>query len=184
MIFLTRGFCTANLIYYLISSDMTIIMIMSPAPSTSSSSQLYKPYTKSIPGTTVMVEVLERLGLTGEQRQAGWPPVQCQRQETSMTADQNMVNSGFIPGPPSIAQANRAHKAQERKLARLREREQKQALRDQEDEQRRRDRQARDESAAQALLRYEAREAQEKEQRRVFALNKKPRRHKKQRSVS
>jgi hypothetical protein len=87
-----------------------------------------------------------------------------------MTADQNRVNSGFIPSPPNTAQANRAHKAQERKLARLREREQKQALRVQEDEQRRRDRQARDESAAQALLRYEARKAQEEEQRRVFAI--------------
>jgi hypothetical protein len=51
---------------------------------------------------------------------------------------------------------NRAHKAQERRLAKLRERKQKQALRDQQYEQRRRDRQARDEAVMQALLRHKA----------------------------
>jgi hypothetical protein len=174
--FLTRGF--AQRIYYiiLISSvyddnhdNMMTIMIMSPPPSTPSSSQPYRPQTKPILGTNG--RGLQALELDmGEQRQAGQLRVQGQRQETSMTADQNRVNRGFIPSPPNTAQANRARKTQERKLARLREREQKQALRDQEDERRRRDRQARDESAAQALLRYEARKAQEEEQRQVFVI--------------
>jgi hypothetical protein len=55
-------------------------------------------------------------------------------------------------------------------MAAQRAREQKQLLREQQDEQRRLDRQARDEAGIRALLRYEARKAQEQEQRRVFAI--------------
>lgn len=80
------------------------------------------------------------------------------------------ANSGSVPGPSNTTQTKRALQAEERKLAKLRESVQKQALRDQQDEQRRRDRQARDESAAQALLLYEAREAQESEERRTIVV--------------
>lgn len=90
--------------------------------------------------------------------------------EQSQAEQLRTVNSGSTFGPPDTTRASRAHQAQERKLVRLIEREPKQALRDQEDEQRRKDRQARDESAAQALLRYEARKAQEAEQRRAFFI--------------
>lgn len=102
-----------------------------------------------------MVEVFERLSLMREQRRA----------EQLRT-----VNSGSAFGPPNTTLANRAHQAQERKPVRLRGRERKQAHRGQEDEQRRKDRQARGESAAQALLRYEVRKAQEAEQRQAFFI--------------
>ncbi|PVH71363.1 hypothetical protein DL98DRAFT_577403 [Cadophora sp. DSE1049] len=53
-------------------------------------------------------------------------------------------------------EAREARQAEERELAKLRERERKLAFRGQQDEQRRRDRQARDESATRALLRHKA----------------------------
>jgi hypothetical protein len=48
--------------------------------------------------------------------------------ETSIMMDQNRVISGYIHSPLNTAQANRAHEAEECKLARLRKREQKHAL--------------------------------------------------------
>lgn len=100
---------------------------------------------------------------------------------SGIAADEDAVNNGSTPRPLNALRAERALRAEERKLARLREREkrwlarlrereQKQALRDQQDEQRRMDRQARDEAAARALSRYEERKAEEEEERRAFAV--------------
>ena len=59
---------------------------------------------------------------------------------------------------------------EEQRMAAQKAREEKQLLRDQQDEQRRLDRRAQDEAGIQALARYKAKKAQEKEQRRVFAV--------------
>ena len=81
------------------------------------------------------------------------------------------ANSGSVPGPSNTTQTKRALQTEERKLAKLRESVQKQALRDQQDEQRRRDGQAREHAATQAHLRRkavaEARKAQDAENHRL-----------------
>ncbi|KAH8800698.1 hypothetical protein F5884DRAFT_890286 [Xylogone sp. PMI_703] len=117
----------------------------------------------------------DELRIQGQARRAETRGQRLHPQEQPCHKDRQVQDKSAMQGLlrfEAAGKAKRAREAEEFRLAKIKELEQKQALRDQQDQQRRIERQKRDEAAAQDILRRkavaEARRAQDRENYRLM----------------